>query len=51
MSEIVMRFKGNGGSAIPFEAEAITPDRLREMSRSEIERLPIHHGKILAISI
>jgi formylmethanofuran dehydrogenase subunit C len=34
----------NADTSIPVEVEGITPDRLREKSLEEIERLEIHHG-------
>ena len=32
------------GSPLPVEVEGITPDRLREKSLAEIERLEVFHG-------
>lgn len=44
LEEIVLTFKGTGGSTIPLEADPITPDLLQLKLRPEIERLPLHHG-------
>ncbi|MEK7799492.1 MAG: formylmethanofuran dehydrogenase subunit C [Acidobacteriota bacterium] len=44
MDELVLTYKGSGGSGIPLEAEAITPDNLRGKERGGIERLPLFHG-------
>jgi formylmethanofuran dehydrogenase subunit C len=43
MEEVVLSYKGLA-SPIPVEADAIVPDRLREMGRAEIERLVLNHG-------
>ena len=44
MDEIVLTYKGSGGSGIPLEAETITPDALRGKEKAEIERLTLFHG-------
>jgi formylmethanofuran dehydrogenase subunit C len=44
MEEIVLKFKGTGGSTIPLEADPINPDLLQLKFRPEIEQLPLYHG-------
>ena len=44
MDELVLTYRGSGGSGIPLEAEAITPDNLRGQERGGIERLTLFHG-------
>ncbi len=44
MSAVVLTLRDGARSAIPIEAEAITPDRLRALDRAAIERLPLQHG-------
>src|SRR3989304_982692 len=44
MGEIILTFKGMGGSTVPLEADPITPDLLQLKVRAEIERLPLYHG-------
>ena len=44
MDELVLTYKGGGGSRIPLEAEAITPDNLQAKERAGIERLTLFHG-------
>lgn len=44
MGEIILTFKGMGGSTVPLEADPITPDLLQLKIRAEIERLPLYHG-------
>ncbi len=44
MSAIVLTLREGARSAIPVEAESITPDRLGGLDRAAIERLPLQHG-------
>jgi len=41
-----LQFELRQASAVPFEVEGITPDRLREKSLAEIERLEIFQGNV-----
>ena len=44
MAEIILTYRGVGGSTIPLEADPIVPALFRDKERKEIERLPLHHG-------
>lgn len=44
MGEIILTYRGTGGSMIPLEAEAIVPALFHTKDKKEIERLPLHHG-------
>lgn len=46
MGEVVLTFKGLGGSPIPLEADSINPMLFRDRERKEIERVPLHHGNM-----
>ncbi len=43
---MVLRLRLHTGSQVPLEVEGITPDRLRDKSVAEIERLEIFHGNV-----
>jgi formylmethanofuran dehydrogenase subunit C len=44
MNAIALTLREGARSSIPIEAEAITPDRLRDLDQAAIERLPLRHG-------
>jgi formylmethanofuran dehydrogenase subunit C len=41
---LALTLRYNADTSVPVEVEGITPDRLREKSLVEIERLELHHG-------
>ena len=41
---MALTLRYNSDTSIPVEIEGIVPDRLRDKSLAEIERLAIHHG-------
>lgn len=43
---MVLRLRLHTASQVPLEVEGITPDRLRNQSVAEIERLKIFHGNV-----
>lgn len=44
-----MRFELHTQPTVPLEVEGITPDRLANMGRDQIDRQPVHHGNEQAV--